>query len=93
MNEQSKGYLIALSGIRNSQNPLLFLVNNAAHCTEKKKGTVPNLKRFRILKRILNLFRFRKKLVPHGTNFETPKKGLAQEVVHHRFHRNQFLNL
>ena len=49
------------------------------NCTENKKGTVPNLKRFRILKRILNLFGFRTKPVRYKTHFRKSRKQVPQK--------------
>ena len=47
--------------------------------TENKKGTVPNLKRFRILKRIRNLFGFRTKPVRYKTHFRKSRKQVPQK--------------
>ncbi len=48
---------------------MMIVVRNVRLCTEKKKGIIRNLKRFRELKRIRNLFKFRINKVSYDTIF------------------------
>ena len=70
---------------------LIFLSTSSQICpiafksgenTENKKGTVPNLKRLRILKRILNLFGFRTKPVRYKTHFRKSRKQVPQKIFY-----------
>ena len=62
----------------NNLPPTSSTTTNHLSYTENKKGTVPNLKRFRILKRILNLFRFRTTVVRYKTHFSKSRNQVPQ---------------